>query len=169
MAQPGCNCLSTPRRSRRLARNLCQPQENPQPDAILYAQGCVEDQQSNCNDTKYVVPRLLSEMKNDGGCDRCTGPLSCTAFWRAKSTSTVRILHSLLNLSSHCFHHSMFTSSLTEEVKALEEDIDAVKDKIEDAVMCEKIRLFVYAPREIQDMLKQDAGGFPVCSRLPCN
>ena len=56
----------------------------------------------------------------------------------------------------------MFTSSLTEEVKALEEDIEAVKSKIEDDLMCEKLRLFVYAPREIQDMLKQDAGRLPV-------
>jgi Domain of unknown function in PX-proteins (DUF3818) len=52
----------------------------------------------------------------------------------------------------------MFTSSLTEEVKALEEDIEAVKDKVDDPVMCEKIRQFVYAPREIQDMFKTDAG-----------
>lgn len=52
----------------------------------------------------------------------------------------------------------MFTSSLTEEVKVLEEDIEAVKEKVDDPVMCEKIRLFVYAPREIQDMYKADAG-----------
>ena len=47
---------------------------------------------------------------------------------------------------------------MTEEVKALEEDIEAVKDKIEDPIMCEKIRQFVYAPREIQDLFKEDAG-----------
>jgi len=52
----------------------------------------------------------------------------------------------------------MFTSSLNEEVKALEEDIEAVKDKVEDPVMCEKIRQFVYAPKEIQDVYKADAG-----------
>ncbi|KAL0950036.1 hypothetical protein HGRIS_010044 [Hohenbuehelia grisea] len=51
----------------------------------------------------------------------------------------------------------MFTSSLTEEVKALEEQIEAVKEKVEDPVMCEKIRRYVYAPREIQDMYKLDA------------
>lgn len=54
--------------------------------------------------------------------------------------------------------YRMFTSSLTEEVQALEKDIEAVKDKVEDPVMCEKVRLFVYAPREIQDMYKADAG-----------
>jgi hypothetical protein len=52
----------------------------------------------------------------------------------------------------------MFTSSLSEEVKVLEEDIEAVKNKVDDPVMCEKIRQFVYAPREIQEMFKADAG-----------
>ncbi|KAJ7908340.1 hypothetical protein B0H13DRAFT_2233333 [Mycena leptocephala] len=51
----------------------------------------------------------------------------------------------------------MFTGSLTEEVRVLEEEIDAVKEKVEDPMICEKIRQFVYAPREIQDMLKADA------------
>ncbi|KAF8195865.1 hypothetical protein K438DRAFT_1826650 [Mycena galopus ATCC 62051] len=51
----------------------------------------------------------------------------------------------------------MFTGSLTEEVRALEEEIEAVKEKVEDPMICEKIRQFVYAPREIQDMLKADA------------
>ena len=50
----------------------------------------------------------------------------------------------------------MFTSSLTEEVKALEEQIEAVKEKVDDPIMCEKIKQFVYAPREIQAMLKED-------------
>ncbi|KAL0579700.1 hypothetical protein V5O48_002330 [Marasmius crinis-equi] len=51
----------------------------------------------------------------------------------------------------------MFTSSLTEEVKQLEEEIGAVMAKVEDPVMCEKIKRFVYAPREIQQMYKADA------------
>ncbi|KAJ3560244.1 hypothetical protein NP233_g10967 [Leucocoprinus birnbaumii] len=51
----------------------------------------------------------------------------------------------------------MFTSSLTEEVKSLQEEIEAVKDKVDDPVMSEKIRQFVYAPREIQEMFKADA------------
>ncbi|KAJ7068298.1 hypothetical protein C8F01DRAFT_602866 [Mycena amicta] len=51
----------------------------------------------------------------------------------------------------------MFTGSLTEEVHALEEEIEAVKAKVDDPMICEKIRQFVYAPREIQDMLKADA------------
>jgi len=51
----------------------------------------------------------------------------------------------------------MFTSSLTEEVRFLEEEIKAVMDKVDDPVMCTKIRQFVYAPRDIQDILKNDA------------
>jgi hypothetical protein len=52
----------------------------------------------------------------------------------------------------------MFTSSLNEEVKSLEEDIEAVKEKVDDPVICEKIRQFVYAPKEIQTMYKSDSG-----------
>ena len=54
--------------------------------------------------------------------------------------------------------HSMFTSSLNEEVKSLEEDIEAVKDKVDDPVICEKVRQFVYAPNEIQAIYKSDSG-----------
>jgi hypothetical protein len=52
----------------------------------------------------------------------------------------------------------MFTSSLNEEVKSLEEDIEAVKDKVDDPVICEKVRQFVYAPNEIRAVYKSDAG-----------
>lgn len=52
----------------------------------------------------------------------------------------------------------MFTSSLNEEVKALEMDIEAVQEKVEDAIICEKVRQYVYAPREIQEIYKFDAG-----------
>ncbi|KAF7798377.1 hypothetical protein EIP86_009598 [Pleurotus ostreatoroseus] len=51
----------------------------------------------------------------------------------------------------------MFTGSLMEEVRALEEDIESVKSKVEDPVLCEKVRLYVYAPREIQAVYKADA------------
>lgn len=42
-------------------------------------------------------------------------------------------------------------------MKYLEEDIEAVKEKIEDDMICEKIRQFVYAPKEIQDIYRADA------------
>ncbi|KAI0340931.1 hypothetical protein BDW22DRAFT_1359779 [Trametopsis cervina] len=51
----------------------------------------------------------------------------------------------------------MFTGSLMEEVKSLEEDIESVKEKVEDPVLCEKVRLFVNAPQEIQSIYKADA------------
>ncbi|KIP04876.1 hypothetical protein PHLGIDRAFT_75142, partial [Phlebiopsis gigantea 11061_1 CR5-6] len=51
----------------------------------------------------------------------------------------------------------MFTGSLQEEAKALEEDIDTVRNKVEDPQICEKVRLFVYAPPEIQAIYKADA------------
>lgn len=54
----------------------------------------------------------------------------------------------------------MFTGSLIEEVKALEADIEAIKEKVEDPVLCEKVRMFVYAPHEIQSIYKADAGEF---------
>jgi hypothetical protein len=54
----------------------------------------------------------------------------------------------------------MFTGSLQEEVKALEEDIEAIKAKVEDPLLCEKVRLFVYAPPEIQSVYKADASTY---------
>ena len=65
----------------------------------------------------------------------------------------------------------MFTGSLVEEVKSLEEDIEAVKAKVDDPMMCEKVRLFVLAPKEIQAIYKADAGTLdlvitPLCSDL---
>lgn len=53
---------------------------------------------------------------------------------------------------------SMFTSSLNEEVKSLEEDIEAVKEKVDDPVICEKVRQFVYASKEVQAIYKGDSG-----------
>lgn len=51
----------------------------------------------------------------------------------------------------------MFTSSLTEEVRSLNTYIEHVSAKIDSPVLCEKIRLFVYAPREIQETYRVDA------------
>ena len=51
----------------------------------------------------------------------------------------------------------MFTSSLMEEVKMIEEDIEAVKEKVDDIMMCEKMRLFIYAPQEIQQFYKEES------------
>ena len=52
----------------------------------------------------------------------------------------------------------MFTSNLTEEAKSLQEDIDMVRETIGDDDMSEKVRRFVYAPKEFQSILRDDAG-----------
>ena len=49
-----------------------------------------------------------------------------------------------------------------EEVKMLEEDVEAVKEKVDDPMMCEKVRLFIYAPQEIQQFYKEESCEFPV-------
>ena len=48
-----------------------------------------------------------------------------------------------------------------EEVKMLEEDIEAVKEKVDDPMMCEKVRLFIYAPQEIQQFYKGESRRSP--------
>ncbi|KAF8845796.1 hypothetical protein BDN67DRAFT_993435 [Paxillus ammoniavirescens] len=57
----------------------------------------------------------------------------------------------------HSLLQRMFSSSLTEEVKTLNTYIEHVSVKIDSPILCEKIRLFVSAPREIQDMYRADA------------
>ncbi|KAF7292459.1 PX-domain-containing protein [Mycena chlorophos] len=80
-----------------------------------------------------------------------------------KITNPIAMIRSVMDLflaqpfGGRSLLQRMFTGSLTEEVHALEEEIDAVKAKVDDPMICEKIRQFVYAPREIQDMLKADA------------
>jgi len=54
----------------------------------------------------------------------------------------------------------MFTSSLTEEVKLLEEEIQVVMNKVDDPVMCTKVRQFVYTSRDIQKKVKEDASEY---------
>ena len=52
----------------------------------------------------------------------------------------------------------MFTSSLTEEARNLQEDIDMVRETVGDDDMCEKVRRFIYAPKEFQSISRDDAG-----------
>lgn len=103
--------------------------------------------------------------------------LKCFPLLQAFSTCSLRshsaggvsykgILH--LTVSYRCsidvnYLSRMFTGSLMEEVRALQEDIEAVKVKVDDATFCEKVRLFVYAPREIQSVYKSDAGELNQC------
>lgn len=51
----------------------------------------------------------------------------------------------------------MFTSSLSEEVKSLSTYIQQVSEKVGDPILCDKVRAFVYAPREVQDYYRASA------------
>jgi hypothetical protein len=51
----------------------------------------------------------------------------------------------------------MFSQSLTEDVRYLAEDIQAVQDKIDDPVLCQKVEQYVMAPFEIQEIFRSDA------------
>ena len=63
----------------------------------------------------------------------------------------------------------MFAGSLLEEVKAVEDDIASVREKVEDPILCEKVRMFIYAPFEIQGIYKADAGmDLPTPFRSSC-
>ncbi|WRT65947.1 uncharacterized protein IL334_002898 [Kwoniella shivajii] len=51
----------------------------------------------------------------------------------------------------------MFSSSLSEDVRLLGEDIEAVQEKIDDPVICQKIEQYANAPFEIQEIFRKDA------------
>ena len=71
------------------------------------------------------------------------------------------IIHLLSALRYSFSFPRLFTGSLMEESKQLEEDIEAVKQKVDDPMMCEKVRLFIYAPPEIQQFYKEEACRWP--------
>lgn len=51
----------------------------------------------------------------------------------------------------------MFTSSLAEEVRTLNVYVEHVSAKIDSPILCEKVRVFVYASREIQETYRTHA------------
>ncbi len=55
----------------------------------------------------------------------------------------------------------MFSSSLSEDVRLIQEDIEAVADKIDDPVLCQKIEHYANAPFQIQEIYRKDAGAHP--------
>jgi hypothetical protein len=65
----------------------------------------------------------------------------------------------------------MFSASLTDDVRMIAEDIDALSERIEDPVLCQKVEQYAMAPFEIQEIFRKDAGrsrqvhGF--CLHLP--
>ncbi|KAF8351436.1 hypothetical protein F5887DRAFT_937457 [Amanita rubescens] len=80
-----------------------------------------------------------------------------------KISNPIGVIRSILDLflaqpfGGRSLLQRMFTSSLTEEVRALEEQIESVKDKVDDPMMCLKVRQFVYASRDVQELFKIDA------------
>jgi hypothetical protein len=56
---------------------------------------------------------------------------------------------------------SMFSSTLSEEVRAVQEDIDAVAERIDNPSICQKIDKYVNAPFEVQTIFRKDAGQSP--------
>jgi len=51
----------------------------------------------------------------------------------------------------------MFSSGLYEEIREFKEDLEKVAAKIGDQRLCEKVKTFVEAPREIQEFFESDA------------
>jgi hypothetical protein len=54
--------------------------------------------------------------------------------------------------------NSMFSSTLADEVRAVQEDIDSVAERVDNPGICQKIEQYVNAPFEIQTMYRRDAG-----------
>jgi hypothetical protein len=52
----------------------------------------------------------------------------------------------------------MFSTTLNEDIREIQEQIDVISEKIGDPDFCEKVKMFVIAPLEIQQIFKADAG-----------
>lgn len=52
----------------------------------------------------------------------------------------------------------MFSTSLNEDIREIQEQIDLISEKIGDPDYCEKVKQFVIAPLDIQQIFKGDAG-----------
>lgn len=81
-------------------------------------------------------------------------PFPCATVRRSISRAKVR-LRNVLRATTYI---RMFSSSLTEDVRLIDEDIDIVSEKIDDPVLCQKIQQFATAPLEIQEIYRKDAG-----------
>jgi len=51
----------------------------------------------------------------------------------------------------------MFSTALNEDVRLIGEDINAVAEKVDDPIICQKIEHFASAPFEIQEIYRKDA------------
>lgn len=81
-------------------------------------------------------------------------------------SNPVSMIRSVLDLflarpfGSTSLLQKIFSSGLTEEARELKSQADMVIVKIDDERMVEKVRRFVNAPKEIQDIYRIDAGQF---------
>jgi hypothetical protein len=60
----------------------------------------------------------------------------------------------------------MFSSGLSDEARELKDDSELVARKIGDERLVAKVRYYVDAPKEVQDMYKADAGSSSFCLKL---
>jgi len=101
-------------------------------------------------------------------CVRCPRPILGSTIRRTVAPTTVShdpLVQEILRLMGPC--RRMFSSSLTEDVRLIADDIDHVIEKIDDLVLCQKIEHFAAAPFEIQEMYRKDAGEPPFISTCP--
>ena len=52
----------------------------------------------------------------------------------------------------------MFSASIYEDIKQLESDIAIVRERINNDTVSDKLLQFINAPKEIQELYKNDAG-----------
>lgn len=104
----------------------------------------------------YFMLKAALKISNPMGMIRGVLDLFLAQPFGGRSLLQRQVMNVYAKDVANCFI-SMFSGSLAEEIKAIEEEIEAVKDKVEDPVMCEKIRRFVYGPKEIQELYKEDA------------
>lgn len=52
----------------------------------------------------------------------------------------------------------MFSGQLNDDIRELQDHIAVLSEKIGDPDYCEKIKQFVFAPHDIQQIYKNDAG-----------
>lgn len=84
-------------------------------------------------------------------------------------SNPVAMVRSILDLflarpfGSTSLLQKMFSSGLGEEARELNEDAELVARKIGDERLCEKVRNYVEAPKEAQELVKKDAREF--CSQ----
>lgn len=80
-----------------------------------------------------------------------------------KISNPVSMIRSILDLflarpfGSSSLLQRIFSSGLETEIKDLKDDMQKVQAKIEDDVLCERVKRFMYAPREVQIRYREEA------------